>query len=145
MSWRGGFTEINEQGGEIIDLPSGTRIYPHATTMKMLKHDIANGELDGMGNYFSNVSNTGFTEILNTNFPVPLQPELSTFTQAIPFADMISGTTDNSTLTTNTTNNNNGFTISGNTFNVRKDSDINEIAFKLMELMFDSQANHAGI
>lgn len=26
-SWRGGFTEINEQGGEIIDLPSGARIY----------------------------------------------------------------------------------------------------------------------
>lgn len=32
----GGFTEINERGGEIIDLPSGSRIYPHATTKQML-------------------------------------------------------------------------------------------------------------
>lgn len=141
-SWRGGFTEINEQGGEIIDLPSGARIYPHATTMKMLQQDMANGELDGLGGYFSNISNTGFSEFSTANFP---QPEFTAFPQAMAFDDMISGTVNNSTSTTNTNNNNNGVSISGNTFNVRKDSDINEIAFKLMELMFDSQANHAGI
>ena len=45
--WSGGWTEINEHGGEILDLPQGTRIYPHATTMKMLQQDMANGELDG--------------------------------------------------------------------------------------------------
>lgn len=28
-SWVGGLTRINEQGGEIVDLPSGTRIIPH--------------------------------------------------------------------------------------------------------------------
>lgn len=39
--WGGGWTEVNEHGGEIIDLPQGSRVYPHATTMKMLK--------DGMG------------------------------------------------------------------------------------------------
>ena len=32
----GGWTEVNEHGGEIIDLPQGARVYPHATTMKML-------------------------------------------------------------------------------------------------------------
>ena len=45
-SWRGGFTEVNEQGGEIIDLPNGARIYPHATTMKMLQSDLKAGKLD---------------------------------------------------------------------------------------------------
>lgn len=28
-NWRGGITRINEKGGEIVDLPSGTRIIPH--------------------------------------------------------------------------------------------------------------------
>ncbi len=78
--------------GEIIDLPSGTRIYPHATTMKMLQRDISNGEFDGMGNYFSSISNTGFTELSNTSFPILPQTELSTFPQAISFDDMIGNT-----------------------------------------------------
>ena len=113
--------------------------------MKMLQKDIENGELYGMGNYFSSVSNTGFTELPNTSFSMSMQPELSTFPQAVSFDNMVGSTVNNSTSTTNNNNNNNGVTISGNTFNVRKDTDINEIAFKLMELMFDSQANHAGI
>ena len=32
--WRGGLTRINERGGEIIDLPSGTRIIPHDISTK---------------------------------------------------------------------------------------------------------------
>lgn len=32
--WRGGLTAVNENGGEIIDLPSGTRIIPHDVSMK---------------------------------------------------------------------------------------------------------------
>ena len=43
-SWaEGGFTEINEHGGEIVDLPTGARVYPHATTMKMLKEQMDKG------------------------------------------------------------------------------------------------------
>ena len=144
-SWRGGLTEVNELGGEIIDLPSGARIYPHATTMKMLQQDMANGELDGFGGYFAGASTMSAGEFSTPSFPMLSQPELTTFPQAISFDDMVGGTVDNSTSTTNNNNNNNGVTISGNTFNVRKDNDINEIAFKLMELMFDSQANHAGM
>lgn len=41
--WHGGLTEINEHGGEIIDLPSGARVYPHATTMSMLRESIGSG------------------------------------------------------------------------------------------------------
>lgn len=32
--WRGGLTRINERGGEIVDLPSGTRIIPHDVSKK---------------------------------------------------------------------------------------------------------------
>lgn len=32
--WRGGLTTINERGGEIVDLPSGTRIIPHDVSVK---------------------------------------------------------------------------------------------------------------
>lgn len=32
--WRGGLTHINEHGGEIIDLPNGTRIIPHDVALK---------------------------------------------------------------------------------------------------------------
>lgn len=40
--YSGGWTEINERGGEIVDLPQGSRIYPHATTERMIQN-----ELDG--------------------------------------------------------------------------------------------------
>ena len=35
--YAGGWTEINERGGEIVDLPQGSRIYPHATTERMIQ------------------------------------------------------------------------------------------------------------
>lgn len=34
-NWAGGLTEINERGGEIVDLPRGTRIYPHDDSVTM--------------------------------------------------------------------------------------------------------------
>lgn len=40
--YSGGWTEINERGGEIVDLPQGSRIYPHATTERIIQN-----ELDG--------------------------------------------------------------------------------------------------
>lgn len=33
--WRGGPTWVHERGAEIIDLPRGTRIYPHSESLKM--------------------------------------------------------------------------------------------------------------
>lgn len=35
--WRGGLTSINERGGEIVDLPSGTRIIPHDVSRSMTR------------------------------------------------------------------------------------------------------------
>lgn len=36
-SWRGGLVQVHERGGEILDLPRGTRIYPHDVSMQMAK------------------------------------------------------------------------------------------------------------
>lgn len=35
--WRGGLTEVNEHGGELIILPSGKEIYPYDTTQNVLQ------------------------------------------------------------------------------------------------------------
>ncbi len=33
-NWKGGLTMIHDQGPEIVDLPNGTRILPHAKSLK---------------------------------------------------------------------------------------------------------------
>lgn len=38
-NWAGGLTEINERGGELVDLPQGTRIYPHDKSVTMAFDD----------------------------------------------------------------------------------------------------------
>jgi phage-related protein len=37
-NWRGGPTWVNERGGEIIDLPSGSRIIPADKSAAMMGH-----------------------------------------------------------------------------------------------------------
>lgn len=36
--WRGGLTRINEEGGEILNLPRGTQIIPHDVSMEMARN-----------------------------------------------------------------------------------------------------------
>ena len=86
----GGWTEVNENGGEIIDLPQGSRVYPHATTMKMLKDGMDSG---GGGS------------------PIPATAPV---------------------------------TITGNTFHVREEADLDRIAYKLYQLMAKSHVNMNG-
>lgn len=83
----GGFTEVNEHGGEIIDLPAGSRVYPHATTMRMLKDTFTS-------------SNSAVT---------------SSYSPRI--------------------------TITGNSFTVREEADIDRIAYKLLELIQMARSN----
>lgn len=78
MNWKGGLTEINENGGEIVDLPTGSRIYPAQTSERIIKNEFA-----------SNSSSI----------------------------------------------NGGNITITGNTFVVRNEQDIDEIAYRLMSLM----------
>ena len=35
MNWQGGPVQVHERGGEIIDLPSGSRVYPHDKSVQM--------------------------------------------------------------------------------------------------------------
>ena len=85
----GGWTEVGEHGGEIIDLPQGSRVYPHATTMKMLR---------------DSMDSSGGTSV-STAAPV---------------------------------------TITGNTFHVREEADLDRIAYKLYQLMAKSHVNMNG-
>ena len=39
QNWRGGIVQVNERGGEIIDLPVGSRVYPHDESVKMAYQD----------------------------------------------------------------------------------------------------------
>lgn len=84
--YQGGLTEINEHGGEIVDLPQGSRIYPHATTEKMLEKQFVQ-------------SAPGGAPVVN---------------------------------------------ISGNTFVVRQESDIQQIAYELAQLIMQGQENYGG-
>lgn len=36
-NWRGGIAQVHERGGEIIDLPQGTRVYPHDESVRMAR------------------------------------------------------------------------------------------------------------
>jgi len=45
-SWSGGLTYVNENGGEIMDLPTGTRIYPAAESRRMMQ-GAGNGSVRG--------------------------------------------------------------------------------------------------
>lgn len=38
-NWAGGPAHINEKGGEIVDLPRGTRVYPHDKSITLVKNE----------------------------------------------------------------------------------------------------------
>ena len=82
----GGWTEVNERGGEAIWLPNGSWIYPHATTERMLQKQL------------ERVGSGGAPQV----------------------------------------------TISGNTFSVREEADINRIAYELLRLMNTAHVNYGG-
>lgn len=100
----GGWTEINEHGGEIVDLPTGARVYPHATTMRMLDNLFS-------GENFRPAMTPAVPASINVQSPAP---------------------SSNPPATIN---------ITGNSFLVREEADIDKIAYKLMQLMQQANAN----
>lgn len=38
-NWEGGIVQISEKGGEIVDLPSGSRVYPHDESVRMARQE----------------------------------------------------------------------------------------------------------
>lgn len=39
QNWKGGIVQVHEQGGEIIDLPKGSRVYPHDKSVRQAYKD----------------------------------------------------------------------------------------------------------
>lgn len=39
QNWKGGLVQVSEKGGEIIDLPSGSRVYPHDKSVQKAYND----------------------------------------------------------------------------------------------------------
>lgn len=83
----GGFTQINENGnGELVDLPGGSRIYPAATTERILSREASRANSSDNGSVM----------------------------------------------------------VTGNTFIVRQQEDIDGIANKLFQLIHQAEANYGG-
>lgn len=85
-NFEGGLAEINESGrGEIVDLPTGSRVYPHETTKRII------------------------------------QQQLNSSTASAPVVN-----------------------VTGNTFVVREEADINKIAYELSKIMTRVNVNWGG-
>jgi len=47
-NWQGGVAQISEKGGEIVDLPAGSRVYPHDETVQKAYADGANSAVSSL-------------------------------------------------------------------------------------------------
>ena len=178
MNWKGGWTEINERGGEIVDLPSGSRIYPAQTTERIIQREFKNTYLNqnlGLNNDKNILDITNFDsglsrfnerggEIVDLPSGSRIYPAIENITQndlstdfnklptqldfpSMPTIEYPQQNTPNMSIdnsTTNTNGGNNNITITGNTFVVRNEQDIDEIAYRLMSLMRQVDANFGG-
>lgn len=185
-SWaEGGFTEINEHGGEIVDLPTGARVYPHATTMKMLKEQMDKGLPDisvdaipkmmGMGkippmqaDVFPKMASVlpqmqveAVASMANELPPMQMEASansLETMTNdsaggfmadaKLPtqssdlFGEIIGRLKELIPATQQESKTGGNVTITGNTFEVREEADIDKIAYKLCQLIEGAQVNY---
>ena len=119
--FKGGWTEINEHGGEIIDLPQGSRIYPHATTMEMLKNTFAGAS----GGFIPQVSDMG-------NMLGRIAERM-----ALTVKENSGGGGGDGSAPI--------ITITGNEFVVREDADIDRIVHELLRLIRQSAGNYQYI
>lgn len=81
----GGLTQINEHGGELIDLPQGSRVYPAGETARIIRNEV------------ENISRGGNT-----------------------------------------------VTVTGNTFVIRNEADVDSIAYKIAQALEQGYANYGG-
>lgn len=54
-NWKGGIVQVHEKGGEIIDLPKGTRVYPHDESVRMARKEANSPQIvniDKLADYF---------------------------------------------------------------------------------------------
>lgn len=46
-NWKGGIAMIHDRGGEIVDLPQGSRVYPHDKSIEMARMEGAKNSSGG--------------------------------------------------------------------------------------------------
>ena len=183
MNWKGGLTEINERGGEIVDLPMGSRIYPAQTTERIIQHELKstylnqNTNLNTEGNFVLGAVDfdTGLSKFNQNNknfidFPIGISKIQTTENiikneaqdngiEPIKFNDNLPVETTNeyaiqipkyeqqnasNTPAKASTTTGGNITITGNTFVIRNEQDIDEVAYRLMSLMRQVDANYGG-
>lgn len=105
-----GLAQINEHGGELVQLPDGSRVFPTAETQQIINRSIRNGDL--LGNMYG-----------------PSMGSLASV--SVPSA----GSGASSAPVVN---------VSGNSFTVREEADIEKIAHAIVEQFLLAQGNFAG-
>lgn len=167
--YSGGWTEINEQGGEIVDLPRGSRIYPHATTIRMLKEMFEDSRPQTLQTvlpkaempepvmnvavpkaempepvYKPVLSVPSLSGMLDDmayppepSQPMGMQPEPA-YQPELPSQQIVVNTSRDSTPASAQPPTIN---ITGNSFTVREEADIDRIAYRLMQLIQKAQSN----
>jgi TP901 family phage tail tape measure protein len=95
-----GLAQINEHGGELVDLPTGSRIYPAATTEHIIQREV---EKSGI---------------------IPALPD---------FGQQDPAPTSSPSVT---------LSLSGNTFVVREEADMDKIVYKIMQEIKNAACNH---
>ena len=105
-----GLAQINEHGGELVQLPDGSRVFPTAETQQIINRSIRNGDL--LGNMYS-----------------PSMGSLASV--SVPSA----GGGGSSAPVVN---------ITGNSFSIREEADIEKIAHAIVEQFLLAQGNFAG-
>lgn len=105
-----GLAQINEHGGELVQLPDGSRVFPTAETQQIINRSIRNGDLLG------NMYGSGMGSLTSVSVPS-------------------SGSGGSSAPVVN---------ISGNSFSIREEADIEKIAHAIVEQFLLAQGNFAG-
>lgn len=197
----GGWTEINERGGEAIWLPNGSWIYPHATTEKIIRQQLAGLmtmpepqdiqlqapaitlpapaailqeispqmpaiTLPDMPQNMGNPQQSSWQDIVQMPAVTPVVldiPQAGSIEDNQPVDNTaliqpaeaawapLPGTARTSTEAAKQPASSDlrrapapQITISGNTFMVREEADINRIAYELLKLMTTTNANFGG-
>lgn len=105
-----GLAQINEHGGELVQLPDGSRVFPTAETQQIINRSIRNGDLLG------NMYGSGMGALTSVSV-------------------LSAGSGGSSAPVVN---------ISGNSFTLREEADIEKIAHAIVEQFLLAQGNFAG-
>ena len=97
--------QINEHGGELVQLPDGSKVFPTAETRQIINHEVKYGDLLKGKGASANISIDGGSD-RSPNAPT--------------------------------------VTITGNSFTVREEADIDKIAHAITEKFLLVQSNYAG-